>query len=120
MPFAFILVGVVMVISGVRGQSATLLSLLKADVTGKNNFLYWGLSILVIGALGYVDSIRPLSRAFLTLVLVVLILSNGGFFQLFNQALATISNTQSNLTGNTTASNTASSLSSATNNLVSI
>jgi FtsH-binding integral membrane protein len=98
MPFAFIFVGLVLIISGVRGTSSQLTTLLKSDLTGKKNFIYWGLSILVIGSLGYVDEIKPLSRAFLVLVLVVLILSNGGFFQLFNQAIATISNSNGSQT----------------------
>jgi len=85
MPFAFIIVGIVMLISGVRGKSANLLTLLKGDLTGSNNFVYWILSILVIGSLGYVDEFKTLSRALLGLVLVVLILADdkngsGGFF----------------------------------------
>jgi len=85
MPFAFIIVGIVMLVSGVRGKSANLLTLLKGDLTGSNNFVYWILSILVIGSLGYVDEFKTLSRALLGLVLVVLILAedkngSGGFF----------------------------------------
>lgn len=91
MPFAFIIVGIVLVVAGVRGTSGQLLTLLKGDLTGKNSYLYWMASILILGALGYDEDIRPLSRAFMTLVIVVLILRNGGFFSLFNQALATIS-----------------------------
>lgn len=97
MPFAFILVGVVLVISGVKKTSGDLLSLLNGDFRGKGNFIYWMLSILVIGALGYIQSLRPFSRAFLILVIIVLILSNDkagmpGFFQQFNDAITTISN----------------------------
>ena len=91
MPFAFLIVGALFVVAAVRGQSKQLLSLVKADLTGKDNYLYWAVSILIIGALGYVDELRPLSRAFLILVLVVLVLSNGGFFKLFNQSLSVIS-----------------------------
>jgi hypothetical protein len=90
-PFAFLIVGALFVVAAVRGQSKQLLSLVKADLTGKDNYLYWAVSILIIGALGYVDELRPLSRAFLILVLVVLVLSNGGFFKLFNQSLSVIS-----------------------------
>ena len=96
MPFAFIFAGVVFTIAGVRGQSSQLLSLVKGDLTGSNNYTYWMISILVLGLLGYVDQLRPLSRAFMVLVIVVLILSNGGFFKLFESSIATI--TQSNST----------------------
>lgn len=77
MPFVFAFIGVVFLIAGVRGTSEDLLTLLKGDVTGDNNFVYWIISIGILGALGYVDSLRPLSRALLALVLVVLVLSEG-------------------------------------------
>lgn len=97
MPFAFILVGLVCVISGVRNTSPDLLALLNGDLRGKNNYIYWMLSILVVGSLGYIDSIRPFSRAFLVLIVIVLILSNdkqgsSGFFSNFQSAISTISN----------------------------
>lgn len=98
MPFAFIIVGVVMVISGVRGTSQDLLTLVKGDLTGKNSYLYWLIAILLIGSVGYVPSLRSLSRAFLALVLIVLVLKvgnpstgNGGFFQQFSAAIKQIS-----------------------------
>lgn len=92
MPFAFILAGIVLTIAGARRSSGDLVGLLKGDLTGSSNFGYWILSILVIGALGYVDDIRPLSRALLVLVIIVLVLANnkqngsGGFFGQFQNA----------------------------------
>lgn len=87
--------------AGVRGQSKQLLALLKNDLTGQNNYVYWMLSILVIGSLGYIDALRPLSRAFLVLVIVVLILkegnpnqTGGGFFQEFQTSLSKITSTK--------------------------
>jgi hypothetical protein len=96
MPFAFAFVGVVLLIAGVRGTSDQLLAQLKIDLTGDNNFVYWILAIGVLGALGYIDSIRPLSRALLLLVMVVLVLSEGkktgggGLFSKFTSAIGTI------------------------------
>jgi hypothetical protein len=97
MPFVFIIVGIVLLVSGVRGQSANLLTLLKGDLTGSNNFGYWIFSILVIGAIGYVQDLRQLSRAFLVLVIVVLVLEenkktsgSGGLLQEFTSAFASI------------------------------
>ena len=98
MPFAFLIVGIMLVVSGVRGKTATLLGLVKNDFTGQKNFIYWTVSILLIGSLGYVDDLKPLSRAMLVLVICVLILSNGGFFQLFNQALQGLGNSSDNST----------------------
>jgi hypothetical protein len=95
MPFAFAIIGLVFTIAGVRGTSGDLLTLLKNDFTGDSNFIYWVLSIAVIGSLGYVDALRPLSRAFLVLVIIVLILAEdkktaGGFFATFQDSIAEI------------------------------
>lgn len=91
MPFLFIIAGVMFVVSGVRGTSSDLLALLKGDLTGQNNFLYWLISILIIGALGYIPQLRTLSRSFLILVIIGLVLHDGGFFNKFNSAIASIS-----------------------------
>lgn len=95
MPFVFIVVGIVMIISGVRGKSQDLTTLVKGDLTGKNNFIYWIISIMVIGGLGYIKDLQTFSRALLALVIVVLILAeekngNGGFFTQFQNAVNTI------------------------------
>jgi uncharacterized membrane-anchored protein YitT (DUF2179 family) len=92
MPFAFILVGLALLTSGVRGTSQDLATLLKGDFTGPKNFIYWMLSILLIGSIGYIEKLRPLSRAFMVLVIVVLFLANDpsnglGFFQKFQAAI---------------------------------
>jgi len=97
MPFALLIVGIVMVIASVRdtvqskpGQEG-LADLVKGDFTGQNNFVFWMVSILVIGALGYIPSMRGLSNVFLALVIVVLFLNKGsgvtGVFSQFNAAL---------------------------------
>jgi hypothetical protein len=97
MPFVFIIIGIVLLVSGVRGQSSNLLTLLKGDLTGSSNFGYWIISILVIGAIGYIQDLRALSRAFLVLVIVVLIIhednqsnGTGGFFTEFQSAFKSI------------------------------
>jgi hypothetical protein len=98
MPFAFLIVGIVLVVSGVKGTSQQLLTLVKGDLQGQNSYLYWIVAILLIGSVGYVPEFKSLSRAFLILVLVVLVLregstsnSGGGFFQQFTSALQQIS-----------------------------
>ena len=96
MPFAFGIVGIVFIVAGVRGTSAALMKLLQCDLAGQNNFVYWILSILIIGALGYIQDLRALSRAFLVLILVVLVLheggkeGGGGLFEKFQSAIAEI------------------------------
>jgi hypothetical protein len=93
MPFVFIIVGTVFIVSGALGTSSQFLKLLKGDLPG---FIYWMLAIGVIGALGYVNDFRGFSRALLALVLIVLLITedkgtSGGFFTEFQQAISTIS-----------------------------
>lgn len=99
MPFLFIIIGLVMVTASVRDTVSDtkdtsgavsqkgLVSLVQQDFTGKGNFIYWVLSILVIGALGYIEPLKPVSRAFMMLVVIVLFLSNQGVFQKFQNAI---------------------------------
>lgn len=95
MPFLFIIVGLVMATAAVRNsvaddkntKDAGLATLLKNDFTGQNNFIYWVLSILVIGAIGYIKPLQSISRAFMLLVVIVLFLSNQGVFSKFNAAI---------------------------------
>ena len=101
MPFALILVGLLLVVAAVRNtvtdNSTTgakgLTTLIKGDFTGQNNFIYWLVAILVIGALGYIDSLRTLSRAFMALILVALFLTGkqgSNFFTGFQSALSNL------------------------------
>jgi len=95
MPFVFIIAGIVLLVSGVRETSSELLTLLKGDVTGPKNFGNWILAILLIGALGYIQDFRSLSRAFLVLVLIVLVIAedkntSGGFFSKFTESFNSI------------------------------
>jgi hypothetical protein len=90
MPFVLIVIGIVLVIGGIRntiGGDKGLISLVKSDFTGTNNFTYWAVSIAIIGGIGYIETLKPVSRAFMTLVILVLILSNGGVFQKLNASL---------------------------------
>jgi type IV secretory pathway VirB2 component (pilin) len=106
MPFVFAIIGAVLLIAGIRGGSAaaneahpseTLVSLVHDDLIGPQNFIYWIVSILLIGALGYIDGVKNFSRALMVLVLIVLVLAeekksgHGGFFTEFRQGINQIS-----------------------------
>jgi hypothetical protein len=84
MPFTFIIVGLFLVITAARAKSQTLFDLVHDDfVSGGDkgsSFLPWIVSILAVGSVGYVPRFRTLSRSFLVLLIVVLFLSNKGFF----------------------------------------
>lgn len=84
MPFAALFIGIALIVVGVQNTQQQFFSLLKNDVSG---FVPWFVSITAIGALGYIKAIRPITDAFLVLLIVVLFLSNGGFFtKLFGSA----------------------------------
>lgn len=91
MAFVFIIIGIVLLASGVRGTSGDLYTALQKDFSpsaqspGQHSFAVWAATILIIGALGYVKSFQALSRTFMALVIIVLLLSNSGFFAKFNQ-----------------------------------
>lgn len=94
MPFILIFIGLLLTIAGVRGQEKELLSLIKSDMTGdgsfKGSYIAWILAIGAIGSLGYIKQIRPIANAFLVLIIVVLFLSNKGFFTQFYKQVQTL------------------------------
>jgi branched-subunit amino acid permease len=88
MPFALLTIGLILLVVSVRGTQNDLFDLLKSDVTGPNNYLYWVLAILAVGAVGYIPRLKPVSNAFLVLIVAVIFLRNGGFFDQFSAAIA--------------------------------
>lgn len=87
MPFALLIVGIMLVLVGYQGTQAQFFALLKGDFTGSGNFIYWVVSILVIGGLGYIPKLKGVSDSFLVLIIVVLFLSHKGFFAQFNSQI---------------------------------
>jgi hypothetical protein len=99
MAFVFIIVGIVLLVAGVNNTQSDLFTLLQKDFSpsaqqqGQHSFLAWFVAILVIGTLGYVQDLRPFSRAFMALIIIVLLLSNGGFFSQINKELGLTNST---------------------------
>lgn len=87
MGYVLLLVGLVLTVAGVRDRQGQLYEQLGKDFSGPNSFVWWVVSIGAIGSLGYAPQLQGLSRAFLALVLIVLVLSNGTVFQQFTSAL---------------------------------
>lgn len=108
MPFALIIIGAVLLVASVRNTqdqlpdgSPGLFGLVKGDFSGQGNFVFWVVSLLIIGAVGYVPKLKPISDGFLVLVIIVLFLTKGnpngvggGFFSKFSQALQTTQTAQ--------------------------
>lgn len=91
MPFALAIIGIMIFVTAIRGTTSTLFALIKDDFTGNGNFIYWVLSILVIGSVGYVKRFQPIANAFLALVMIVLLIGAGnkGFFAQFMAGIKT-------------------------------
>lgn len=84
MPVFLLIVATFLIAAGINDKTGELTGLLKGDFAssnGKPGFATWIFAIFAIGALGYIKPLKPVSVAFLTLIVVVLFLSNGtGFF----------------------------------------
>lgn len=89
MPFILIMLGILLFVTAIRGTTGQLASLLSQDVFGQRGFIVWVIAVLVIGAVGYVQKLKGISDAFLVLLVIVLFLSNRGFFAQFNRAIGT-------------------------------
>lgn len=77
MPFALVIIGLIMVVSGVKGTHEALGAQLRSDF---QPFVMWMAAIGAIGALGYVPELRRFSHYFMALIIVGMVLSNKGFF----------------------------------------
>lgn len=92
MPFALVFVGLVLIVSGVRNTQSQLGQQIVGDFTGTGNFVFWLASLGAVGALGYVPALKKFSIAFMTLILIAMLLAQqkngkGGFFATFYNAL---------------------------------
>jgi hypothetical protein len=73
MPFILLAIGLVIVVSAIRGTQGTLLSALAQDVPAYGK---WAAAIVTLGAIGFIPQLKPVSRALIALVLIVLVLRN--------------------------------------------
>lgn len=96
MPFALIVAGLIAVVVGVRDKQGDLFDLLKSDFTGQGSFVPWIIAVVAVGAVGYIKPLRPITDAFLVLILIGLFLSHGGFFNQFQSAINSASYSASN------------------------
>lgn len=88
MPFALILLGLLLIVTGARNTYAQFGAQVVTDATGPRGFLVWMVALVALGLLGYIRDLREFSHYFMALILLAMILSNRGFFQQFSEALA--------------------------------
>lgn len=88
MPIFLLLAGLILIVAGVRGKEKDLLSQVADD--GKH-FVVWALLIIGVGVLGLSKTWRPVSSAFLVLIVVAFVLGSyrsilQGYTQLINES----------------------------------
>lgn len=76
MPFFLLAIGFIALVAAIRGNQDDLLTVIKSDLTGPNNFFLWIAAVVLIVALGQIKSLRGISDAFLGLVILVIIVAN--------------------------------------------
>lgn len=99
MPFFLVTVGLLMIVTGVRGTQGAFAAQIKSDFVNSGTcnplkksfqgcgFLWWLAAIGAVGMVGYSERARPLSTAFMSLVIISMLLANKGFFTQFQAAL---------------------------------
>ena len=94
MPLALIALGIVAVITAINGTFKDLAVAITTDVTqrdsqGRPQFLMWIAAVLIVGMIGYIPGLERISRWFLALVIIGLVIANGGVFDQLTSALNT-------------------------------
>ena len=87
MPFALVFIGLLMIVSGARNTHVQLGEQIVSDFTGPGNFTYWLIALGGVGSVGYITPLKPVSNAFLVLLLISFVLKNGGVFDKLNEAI---------------------------------
>lgn len=99
MPFAIVIIGLLLVITAARDTHREFGTLLASEFTGKDNFFYWVVAILIIGSIGYYKPAKSVANGFLVLIAVVMFVSNRGFFAKLQEALGSIKTASSGVGG---------------------
>lgn len=73
MPFILLFIGALFIVSGVRGKTGDLFTAIKFDT---EKFGLLAIVLVGVGALGYIQPLNSLSRAFIVLILLAFLLNN--------------------------------------------
>ncbi len=97
MPIILMFIGIVFVLSGVKGTEGDVLTQFKTNligtgVSGSPAFWKWAVAMFAIGATGYYKPIRPITISFLVLIFIVLILDTNQKNPALAKAISDIEN----------------------------
>lgn len=89
MAFPLLFIGIILFVTGVTGETEKFSETVKADLQGDGTsapFAVWVFAVLAIAFIGAYRPLRPLSDGFLSLVVLVFVLSNAGLIGEFTRA----------------------------------
>lgn len=88
MAIGLILIGLMLISIGVQGTQTQFGALVKSDFSGAGSFWYFIVGIFIVGAIGYYQPMQGVSRLIIVLLVLVLLLTNGGFWSQLQAAIA--------------------------------
>ena len=109
MPLFALIIAVILIVAAVRNSQGALFSAIGQDAPA---FLVWAAAILAIGLIGFIPGLKPVSRALLALIIVVLFVNNyqkatQGFTNAWQQPGNKPANNSSGQSGNAAATGNA-------------
>lgn len=90
MPILFTIIGLLLIVTGVQNTHKQFSVTLGNDLVGDANhagFIWWIAAIGSVGAIGYIGHLRTISRLFLVLIIIGMLVANPAFFTEVNKAV---------------------------------
>jgi hypothetical protein len=110
MPFALLTIGLMILVTALNNTWPQFGKQVYQDIfTESGGFLYWVAALVIVGFIGYIPSLRKPADTFIVLILVAMILKNGGFFSQLQSALAGGATGATGSSGGSTGGSTTSS-----------
>jgi hypothetical protein len=111
MPFALIVIGILLFITALNNTWRPFGQQLYSDLFGPNGgFVYWIAALVTVGLIGYIPSLKKPSDLFMVLIVIGLMLHNGGFFTQLQQGLQAGPSGSTGATGANTATGSSTAL----------
>lgn len=78
MPFFLMAIGVVLLMAAINGRHKELGDLWLSQLRGPGSFLNLLFILLLLGAVGSIRALQPIAIAFMSLIILVVVLTNSG------------------------------------------
>ena len=90
MPIALILVGLIVVTLAIRGTEHLAAQQLAKDFGAGSQFYTWAAAVILLGCLGYSKLTRPIVTPAIALVVLGIVLKNGGLFSQLSEVIRNV------------------------------